>query len=209
MLREAPANGESAPQFESGCDAAGHALQIQPSAVVESVHRYSPGDIATDVHPGDVILIRSRSVLGWLIRAFGWMRHRGDERRYAYWSHAAVIVSAKGRLVEVHVAVVGLCDIEKYRPLEFHHVRLALPEAARLRAARYAYSCLRQPYGIGAFLLLALAIVLDDSFRVPDKGAHGCVALVVRALQQAGLAFDRHPADMTPADLARNFGVLP
>jgi hypothetical protein len=78
-----------------------------------------------------------------------------------------------------------------------------------LRAAHYAYSCLRQPYGIGAFFLLALAIILGDSFRIPDKGSQGCVALVVRALQQAGLAFDRQPADMTPADLARNVGVLP
>jgi hypothetical protein len=88
-------------------------------------------------------------------------------------------------------------------------IRTGLCHDLRLRAAHYAYSCLRQPYGIGAFFLLALAIILGDSFRIPDKGSQGCVALAIRALQQAGLAFDRQPADMTPADLARNFAVLP
>jgi hypothetical protein len=44
---------------------------------------------------------------------------------------------------------------------------------------------------------------------VPDWGQQGCVALIVRALQKAGVTFDRAPSDMMPADLARRFGVLP
>lgn len=186
----------------------GRRFALQPASVVAEVVPYPPGEIPTALNPGDLILIRTRSLLGFLIRAAGWVRHRNGERRHAHWSHAAVVVAAN-RLVEVHAAGVGLCDLEKYRHLEFHHVRLALPEAARRRTAQYAYSCLRQPYGVGTFFLLGLAIILGDSFRVPDKGTHGCVALIVRALQQAGLTFDREPQDMTPADLARNLGVLP
>ena len=209
MLREGVANGEgAAPEDRSIRDAAGHAVRIRPSAIVESVRCYPAGQIPTDARRGDVILIRSRSPLGWLIRAFCRMRYRNGDRRYAYWSHAAIVV-APNRLVEVHVAGVGLCDFEKYRNLEFHHVRLGLSDAARLRVAHHAYSSLREPYGVGAFLLLALAIFLGDSFRVPDNDTQGCVALIVRALQQGGIAFDRYPADMTPADLARNLGVLP
>lgn len=161
-----------------------------------------------DMRPGDIVLIRSTSLLGFLIRAAGWRRHWKTEPRYAHWSHAAIAVSNR-HLVEVHVAGVGMCEAEKYRHLEFHRVRLDLPEAARRQAAQYARSRLKQPYGAGTFFLLGLAIILGDVFHVPDKGTHGCVALIVRALQQAGLTFDREPQDMTPADLARNLGVLP
>lgn len=177
-------------------------------AVAADVVRYPPGEIPADLRLGDVVLIRSSSLLGFLIRAAGWRRHWTTEPRYAHWSHAAIAVSHQ-RLVEVHVAGVGMCDVEKYRRLEFHRVRLDLPEAALRRAANYACSCLKQPYGVGTFFLLGLAIVLGDCFRVRDNGSHGCVALIVRALQRAGLTFDREPQDMTPADLARNLGVLP
>ncbi len=40
-------------------------------------------------------------------------------------------------------------------------------------------------------------------------GQQGCVALIVRALQKAGMTFDRAPPDMMPADLAKHFGILP
>jgi hypothetical protein len=43
---------------------------------------------------------------------------------------------------------------------------------------------------------------------MPDSG-HGCVSLVARALQEAGIRFDRKPTDMTPVDLAKRFGVTP
>jgi len=183
-------------------------IAAQPASLLAGVVRYPPGETAVSLKPGDLILISSTGLLAFSIRAAGWLRHRGSEPRYAHWSHAAIAVGPN-RLVEVHADGVGLCDLEKYRDSEFHHVRLDLPEAARWRAANYARSCLRQPYGVATFFLLGLAIVLGDCFHVPDKGHHGCVALIVRALQRAGLAFDREPQDMTPADLARNLGVLP
>jgi hypothetical protein len=189
-----------------GRSAAG--LAGQHASMVAEVVRYAPGEIPSALRAGDLIFIRSKGLLAFSIRAAGWVRHRKSDRRYAHWSHAAIAVSPT-RLVEVHAAGVGLCGLEKYRDSEFHHVRLDLPELPRRRAANYASSCLRQPYGIGTFFLLGLAIVLGDSFRIPDRGDHGCVALIVRALQQAGLTFDREPQDMTPADLARNLAVLP
>ena len=60
-----------------------------------------------------------------------------------------------------------------------------------------------------AAALLAIAILTGDWFEVPDRGQQGCIALIARALQRAGMTFVRKPADMTPADLAKQFGVLP
>jgi hypothetical protein len=104
---------------------------------------------------------------------------------------------------------VALSRIEKYRDQEYHYVYLDLSAADRTRASRYAYSCLRQKYGRLSFVLFAFAVLLGDRFEVPDRGQQGCVALIVRALQRAGITFARRPTDMTPADLAKRFGVIP
>ena len=114
-----------------------------------------------------------------------------------------------GHLLEVHARGVGLCGIEKYRETDFCYVRLGLSEAARHEAARYAYGYLGQRYDLAGFLLLGLSVVLGDRFRVPDKDKPGCVSLIARALERVGVAFDRAPPDMMPADLAKRFGVLP
>jgi hypothetical protein len=171
--------------------------------------RSAPGDVIADVRPGDIILIRGPGWLGWLIRLGARIRYRNDDLRYAHWSHAAMVLSANGHLVEVHALGVGVCGIEKFRNSEFHYVRLDLSDRDRMLAVRYGYSCVGQRYGVSSFLLFGLSLALGDRFHVPDWGQQGCVALIVRALQHAGVAFDRAPSDMMPADLAKRFGVLP
>ena len=171
--------------------------------------RCAPGEVIADVRPGDIILIRGPGWLGRLIRLGARIRYRNDDLRYAHWSHAAMVLSASGHLVEVHALGVGMCGIEKYRNNEFHYVRLDLSDRDRSQAVRYGYSCIGQRYGVSSFLLFCLSLALGDRFHVPDWGQQGCVALIVRALQRAGVAFDRAPSDMMPADLAKRFGVLP
>jgi hypothetical protein len=172
--------------------------------------RCGPGESISDARPGDIVLVRGAGWLGKSIRFFVRMRCRRDgDRSFAYWSHAGIIVSAQGHLIEVVPAGVVLNRLENYRDQEYHYVYLGLSAADRIRASQYAYSCLRQKYGRLSFVLLALAVLTGDWFNVPDRGQQGCVALIARALQRAGVTFARRPTDMTPADLARNFGVRP
>lgn len=178
-------------------------------ADVDGYVRCRPGEIVTGLRLGDLILIRGSGWLGWAIRLGAWRRFRNDDLRYGYWSHAALVVTHAGHLLEVHARGVGLCGIEKYRETDFCHVRLDLSEAARRAAAQYAYGCLGQRYDLMGFALLGLSVTFGDLFRVPDTGRPGCVSLIVRALERAGIAFDRAPPDMMPADLAKRFGVLP
>jgi hypothetical protein len=169
-----------------------------------------PGESISDPRPGDIVLVRGAGWLGKAIRLFVRMRCRRDGvLSFAHWSHAGIIVSPQGHLVEVLHTGVVLSRLEKYRDQEYHYVYLDLSAADRTRASRYAYSCLRQKYGRLSFVLLALAVLLGDRFEVPDRGQQGCVALIVRALQRAGMTFARRPTDMTPADLAEKFGVTP
>lgn len=185
------------------------AAPAAPGTGIEGYVRCPPGEIVTGLRRGDLVLIRGPGWLGWAIRLGAWARFRADDRRYGYWSHAALVVTDAGHLLEVHARGVGLCGIEKYRSTDFCYVRLGLSEAARHEAARYAYGCLGQRYDLAGFLLLGLSVVFGDRFRVPDNGKPGCVSLIARALERAGMTFDRTPPDMMPADLAKRFGVLP
>ena len=168
-----------------------------------------PGETISHPRPGDIILVHHKHWLGWLIRCFVRIRHRAPEDRpYTYWSHVALVVSHTGKMVEVNARGVVISHIWQYRECDYHYVWLDLPDAGRKAAVQFARSCLKQKYSLRNFLLLAATIALGDRVRMPDSG-HGCVSLVARALQEAGIRFDRKPTDMTPADLAKRFGVTP
>jgi hypothetical protein len=185
-------------------------MTISPEVPPRGIVRCRPGEEIHDPRPGDIILIRTGTWLGTFIRFFERLRyHTPADRPFAYWSHAALVVTNAGHLIEVAYAGVTISRIERYRRDEYHYVRLDLTEPARTKAVALARSCLKQKYGHRSFLLLALALLLGDRFQVPDNGEQGCVALIVRALQAAGMSFDRGPADMMPADLAKRFGVTP
>jgi hypothetical protein len=172
--------------------------------------RCGPGETVPDPRPGDIVLIRGLGWLGKSIRFFVRMRcRRNGDPALAHWSHAGIIVTHQGHLIEVVPGGVVLNRIENYRGQEYHYLYLDLTPTERARASSYAYSCLRQKYGRFSFVLLAFAVLTGDWFEVPDRGQQGCVALIARALQRAGVTFARKPTDMTPADLAKNFGVTP
>lgn len=172
--------------------------------------RCAPGEAVSHPVPGDIVLVRGVGWLGKAIRLFERMRYRREEDRpFTYWSHVAIIVGHNGFLVEVLHTGVMLSRLEKYREQEYHYVHLDLSEPDRSNAAYYACACLRQRYGVLSFLLFAFSLIAGDRSRIADRGQQGCVALIVRALQRAGMRFERGPADMMPADLAKRFDVRP
>jgi hypothetical protein len=192
--------------------AASNTCLLGPGADARSARhvRCAPGESIPRPQPGDVILIHGRGWLGKLIRAAQHVRYRrAEDRPFVYWSHAALVITPAGHLIEVVHRGAILSHIEKYRGHDYHYVHCDLPEDERFKAVRFAYSCLKQKYGLLAFLGLGLAVLLGDRLQVPDRGQQGCVALIVRALQHAGLTFARRPTDMMPADLAKQFNVLP
>lgn len=176
---------------------------------VESYVRCPPGEIATGLRRGDVLLLRTSSLLGWAIRLFARMRFGKEERRFCFWSHTAMVVSDFDHVIHVDSYGAVICHIEEYRRIDFCCVRLRLNLAARDDVSSYARRCVGQPYDLSGFFRLALSVLLGDRLRVPDNGRPGCTSLIVRALERAGLTFDRPAQEMMPADLARRFGVLP
>ena len=168
-----------------------------------------PGETVSHTRPGDIILVRNKQWLGLFIRGFIRIRYRAPEDRcYAYWTHAALVATNAGDLVEVTGRGVMTGHIREYRDCHYHYVRLDLSDDSRRAAVQFARALVGQKYSLRNFVLLGITILLGDRLRMPDSG-EGCVSLVARALQQAGIRFDRKPTDMTPADLAKRFGVTP
>ncbi len=185
------------------------AIDTLPATGMPPYVHCRPGETISHRRPGDFILVRDKGWLGLLIRCLVRIRYRAlADRPYTYWSHAALVVSSAGLMVEVNPRGVVISHIRLYRDRNYHYVSLDLPDAGRTAAVQFARSCLGQKYSVRNFLLLTASAALGDRLRMPDSG-HGCVSLVVRALQEAGIRFDRKPTDMSPADLAKRFGVIP
>jgi hypothetical protein len=169
-----------------------------------------PLEPISDVNPGDMILVHGTTWLGALIRFFLRMRFRcTEERRFAHWSHAALVVGPKGQIVEVLARGVVLRELRRYKDDDCLHISVDLSAADRSKAVGFAVARLRQRYGALGFLLLTFALLFRDRFRVGDFGQQGCAVLIARALQQAGMSFERRPVEMTPADLAKHFHAVP
>jgi hypothetical protein len=176
---------------------------------VEGYVRAPPGEIVTGLRRGDVLLIRTPSLLGWAIRLFARIRFGRDDRRYCFWSHTAMVISDFDHVIHVDSYGAVICHIEEYRRTDFCCVRLRLSLAARDDMSDYARRCAGQPYDLAGFFRLALSVLLGDRLRVPDSGRPGCTSLIVHALERAGLTFERRASELMPADLAKRFGVLP
>src|SRR5262245_54786456 len=92
------------------------------------VERFGPGDGIARPCPGDFVLVRGEGWISTVVYTFQALRFRAPgERPYAYWSHAALVTSPRGRIVEVGPRGVFATHLEKYRKLEYHYVHVAAP----------------------------------------------------------------------------------
>ena len=181
------------------------------SADVLRAERFGPGETMARPRPGDFVLIRGEGWISMAVHAFQALRFRAPaERPYAYWSHAALVTSPRGRIVEVGPRGVFANNLERYRSLEYHYVHVTVPDARRLEAARFAESCVGQRYGTLSAVALGFVILIGCPLAVPDRGQQNCAALVARALERAtGERFTRTPVNMLPADVAKHFRITP
>jgi hypothetical protein len=179
-------------------------------ARVARVERFGPGEGIANPWPGDFLLIRGHWWISTVIQRGQRFRFsRAEDRRYAHWSHVALVTDLRGRLVEANDKGVVARHVDQYRALEYHYVHITASGPQRRLAVDFAESCVGQPYATLGFLALGVSVLTGGRISLGDRGQQLCGALVARALARADAVFDRHPADMTPADLARHYRVTP
>jgi len=171
------------------------------------VERFGPNEVATSFEPGDFILTHRRHAVSRLIRMA--QKIRGRHRKYAYWSHAALVIDREGNLVEAESKGVIVSPLSKYEAVEYHLVHLGDSADARDRkqAADFAKSLVGQPFGFLDLFSVGLSLLTGAKVNVSYESHLMCSALVARALERTSAIFEDEPAHMLPADLARHYGA--
>lgn len=183
-----------------------------PPRVDGATHRhFPPGQSAgpSDFEPGDFILTHASGLACTLIRFGQALRFLGRNRPFAWWSHAALIVSVDGDLIEASGTGVQRSHLSKYAATDFQLVRLGTLASAgdRAQIARYAHWALGQDYGWLTIISISLSLLTGGAFTFGFDGQSICSGLVARALERSDIIFDRSPSHIMPADLARYFSV--
>jgi uncharacterized protein YycO len=171
------------------------------------VERYGPGESVTSFQPGDFILTHRQHTVSRLIRVA--QKIRGRERRYAYWSHAALIIDADANLIEAESKGVVISPLSKYEQVEYHVVHLgdSADDRDRQQTVAFAKSLVGQPFGFLDLFSVGLSLLTGAKFNVSYRSHLMCSALVARSLERTWAIFDDEPAHMLPADLARYYGA--
>lgn len=154
---------------------------------------------------GDFVLVERKGVAAWLIRfGQGWRFH-GKNRKYARWTHAALIVSPKGDLVEALTRGVVRSHIDKYKGVPCTLVRVNASPEDQLEILRFANKVVGEEYGWATIACIVVGHL--TSFTFGFQGQAICSGLIARAEERMGAYFDRLAEDIDPADLARYYNV--
>lgn len=176
-----------------------------------SVQKYSPGEEVPNPQAGDFILTHGSDWASKLIRFGQGLRFHGKDRKYTYWNHTAIIVDDHGTLIEALGNGVCKTHISKYKPVEYHLVRLGTTADAtdRAEAVSFAEWSLGEPYGWLTIVSIAIGLLTGGKFTFGYEGQAICSGLVARAMERTKAIFNRNPEDIMPADLAKYYNVDP
>jgi hypothetical protein len=161
--------------------------------------------------PGDFLLTRGHGPVSRMIRFGERLRIHGEDRRYAWFNHAALVVSVDGDLVEALGSGVVRSHASKYRERDYVVVRThANPHDVRQVLAFAEWVVQRRAkYGFVTLASLALTMLTGSKLAFFVDGRYICSGFVARAMERTGTLFDRDPVHITPADLAKYYGACP
>jgi uncharacterized protein YycO len=188
-------------------------LEASNTDIINPVKRYGPEETAekNSYKPGDFILTHEK---GWHNALIVWgqsLKYRGKNRKYNRWSHAAIIVSEQGNLIEAVGSGVRKNHLDNYKDTEYHLVKIDAyaDDRDRARMVKFAEACLHHKYGYWNIASIALSLLLGTNISFAFDGQTICSGLVARALERTDVIFKKSPTHIMPADLAYYFKVPP
>jgi hypothetical protein len=187
-----------------------NAVELGPAEVtVESV---PAARTATEVKPGDFVL--SRALGRYKHRMISWgqgLRLAPEQRVFRGYTHAALIVSGSGDLVEALGEGVRTSHLDRLVDQPYQVVHINACDEARERVVAVAMDALgrRARYNGVATVSIALTAFTGSRLIFFTDGAHTCSGLVARAMLAVGAVFVDDAAKVTPAQLAIHFDAPP
>lgn len=175
----------------------------------EAVEAFGPGEQPEVWEPGDILLTHGGTLFSRIIRVSQRIRIHGDDRRYTYWNHAALVVSADGDLIEVQKPGVVRTHASKYRPKDVRLVKVCADERDRAQVLEFAEWAVAHHRGFGRVTILSILLTLmtGGKFSFFVDGTEICSGFVARAQERTGAIFSRQPSHIMPADLAKYYRV--
>jgi hypothetical protein len=171
------------------------------------VEYFPPGERIKAIRPAAVLFVRSASLFGYMTSAGQMLRFHGADHKYARMNHVAIGSETPGEIIEALWS--GICQepIAKYVSAERWVLEMPISEEDRREVVEFAQSSLGHRYGWLTIVSIVVSLLTGARFSFGIDGQHICSGLVARSLERAGATFARTPSHMTPADLAKHYGV--
>ncbi len=186
-----------------------HRRDVPPALSLDHVttERVPGGRTAAAVRPGDFLLSRAHGFRHSLIR-FGQARRLGrDHRSYREYTHAALIISAEGDLVEAVGSGVRHSTLAAYVDEQYTIVHIDASAEDRQQIVDVAVDILARKARYSALSTVSIALwaFLGWRFTFFMDGSYTCSGLVARCLLAIGAIFHQDVVKVTPAQLAISF----
>ena len=168
---------------------------------------YAPAGVESALpEPGDIVLTHNPYWTSRIIR-FG-QRLRYD-KAHAFYNHVAVAYDSRGTIVEALGNGVVKRPISVYEDTPYYVIRVRAGSGDRRQVVNFLDAVLkaRWRYGYLTIASVALTLLTGYSLVFARAGTAICSGLAAEALTRCGEVFEKPPAFMVPADLARHFGV--
>jgi hypothetical protein len=125
------------------------------------------------------------------------------------WTHAALVVSAHGAIVEAVGNGVVVGHLENYRDADYHYVAVQLDSAQRRAAIQFAASRVGNAYNRVAIARFSVSTVTGRRIPLKASSPDICAGLVAQALGLGLMNSKRSRPIVTPCDLARRLDIRP
>jgi hypothetical protein len=173
-----------------------------------SWQRFGPGEQPDEVRAGDVIF-RATNQHEMSIAISFVQFLRADTRRYAKWNHVMLVLDDAGKIAQVTGE--GLCDgkLSALRDKTYTLVRFDCSDEDRAQVVAFAEDLLARDLTWGWVIAGSqLFSLLTGSRVVVGKlGTITCSGFAAEALLRTGAIFESPAALMSPADLAKAYGL--
>ena len=165
----------------------------------------------TGVLPGDFLLGRAHGVKHDLLRFGQGLRLSRRKRKFARYTHAALVVSASGDLIEAVGTGVRRSHVRSYVDAgePFQIVRIKVSDEDRRQMVAFTTAALDQkaPYGFLTNISTAFWAFTGSRLIFFHDGSYTCSGLVAAALERTSTRFTTNAARVMPAQLAEMFGA--
>lgn len=160
--------------------------------------------------PGDFILVERNGKSARFIRAGQRRRYHGEMAKFAKITHAALVTSPEGDLVEsLYSTGVARTHIDKYRDLPYELVHVNASEQDQVQILNFVQCVIGQKYGWATIACCLLGDLTSGGLTFGFQGQAICSGLVARAEERTGAYFSRLAEDVCPADLGFYYRLYP